>query len=488
MRIQQGENHLPALSCDSTMPANRLPPSRRRSWRLWALASALTATTALPAIALDIDGVQPAALDQPRVNLLVIRPPAAFPAAHAAARSAAGAAHSRPTGQVLSAAVDGNRVVNVEAFLDTGASSSVLSFHTVNQLGVQSELAGNGDPVRFTDVGLGGTSAFSVSEPLVLAIAASDIDTQAAMDPRGFAINYPLTIGPQRLEIGPLTESNDLLASLAVADLDVIGMPAITGRVIVMDMSAVNKVSDKIRTTLIDPRSPTAAGQIPPTRLHVRLSHAGFAAFTRTSPAGADPPAIVVNPFVGPPPLTSAAAASAPPTANAGSALSLSYGGKVISGSWLLDTGAVSSMISQKSAAALGIRYAASTLGSDHPRLEGVPGDRQFTMNVAGVGGAGRHAAGFYLDGLTLRTLEGEPLHFLHAPVLVTDITMKDQTDGHLFTLDGVLGMNFLTASAKLDTSNLLPDVTNLTAGAFRYVVVDERNSKRGPTLGVTPN
>ena len=433
-----------------------------------AIAVVMAALASGPAAALDIEGVQPAALDQPRVNVLVQR--------------AAGK-------QILVATVDGQRTANVEAFLDTGASSSVLSFHTVNELGVVGEKTTKGNPVRFSDVGLGGESQFAVSEPLLLSIGPSNSDPDIPTDARSLAVQYPVTSGPVRTEIGPLTQSNDLLASLAVADLDVVGEPVIGGRVIVMDMSGVNRVSDKIHTTLVDPRNKSMASLIPPTKLHVKLSHANFAAFTKIAPAGADGPTLASNPFIGPAPVTTAGSArqndaASPPAGGGTSTLLASFAGKSIAGSWLLDSGAVSSMISQKNAAALGIHYDPKTVDSDHPRLLGISVDKQFTMSVAGVGGAGRHAAGFFLDTLVLRTTEGEPLRFVHAPVLVTDITLKDQTDGHLYTLDGVLGMNFLTASAKLDTSALLPDVTNLTAGAFRYVVIDERAG----ILGVTPN
>jgi hypothetical protein len=69
--------------------------------------------------------------------------------------------------------------------------------------------------------------------------------------------------------------------------------------------------------------------------------------------------------------------------------------------------------------------------------------------------------------------MEGAPIVFDHAPVLVADITVKD-FENRSFTLDGVFGMNFLVASAMVDESNLLPDIDHLTPGAFRWIVLNQ--------------
>ena len=130
-------------------------------------------------------------------------------------------------------------------------------------------------------------------------------------------------------------------------------------------------------------------------------------------------------------------------------------------------------MISRKQAAAVGVSYVAATDGTEEPRLSGVPAGGQFTLSVGGIGGT-KKAAGFYLDRLSLRTREGQPLNFLHAPVLVVDITVKDQRRGETVTLDGVFGMNFLVASAKVEQAGMLPDINKLTPGAFRWIVFDQ--------------
>lgn len=140
-------------------------------------------------------------------------------------------------------------------------------------------------------------------------------------------------------------------------------------------------------------------------------------------------------------------------------------------------------MISLHQAAAIGVHYVAGTKDTDSPRLDGIPADKQFTLTVGGIGGS-KKAAGFYLDELALMTKEGQPITFHHAPVLVSDITVKDPSTGQELTLDGVFGMNFLVASAKVDESALLPDIDKLTPGAFRWIVIDFPDA----WLGVLPN
>jgi hypothetical protein len=131
------------------------------------------------------------------------------------------------------------------------------------------------------------------------------------------------------------------------------------------------------------------------------------------------------------------------------------------------------------------------------PYLLDAKGERiadQFRLTLNGVGGDSV-LAGFYLDDLMVRTMEGgldddspDHFHFLHAPVLVGDITVKDPTkaDGdpdQFLTLDGIFGMNFLIASGLIDSADDsnggLP--STIAPGAFDWVTVDFTN----PNFGV---
>src|SRR3954469_1413168 len=96
--------------------------------------------------ATDIEGVQPAALDQPRVHMHLRR---------------------EPKGEPLVAQALGEKTINITAFLDTGASGIMLSETTAQALGVKPALS-DGKEIEFTDVGVGGGEKFGVSESLVV--------------------------------------------------------------------------------------------------------------------------------------------------------------------------------------------------------------------------------------------------------------------------------------------------------------------------------
>ncbi len=382
-----------------------------------------------PAFADDIDGVQPAAMDQPRINLVIRR---------------------QPQGQPLIGKSTEGDTFNVEAFLDTGASSITLSTNTAQLLGIKREMDAQQE-VRFQDVGVGGGSEFAVSEPIFLSLApmAPNVDVEQK---DAIASTYTLTVGPDRAEIGPLNSGTDFLTSLALGDMDIVGMPAIDGKIVVLDPKDVNSMTDKIRTYVYDAKSAAGANPpVPKTSEHVKLNFVSFCRFTKISPASAQPPAISANPMIG---------------------VNVTQLGKPSAGTWLLDTVRVASMISRHQAAALGITYAAGTDGTAHPLLDGVPVNRQFIMSVGGIGGI-KKSAGFFLDKLSIPTTEGMPITFIHAPVLVCDITVTDSA-GKSFTLDGVFGMNFLVASAMVDESSIVPDIDHMTPGAFRWIVLDQ--------------
>src|SRR5687767_9273098 len=129
------------------------------------------------AFAVEIEGVQPAALDQPRVNLHLRREKA---------------------GKPLVAKKLGEETINVQAFLDTGASGIMLSTTTADALGVKRAKAG-GANVVFHDVGVGGSDEFHVAEPLFIFLAPFG----RTGDPDD-AEEYPIAIGPVRPQIGPL--------------------------------------------------------------------------------------------------------------------------------------------------------------------------------------------------------------------------------------------------------------------------------------------
>jgi hypothetical protein len=386
-------------------------------------------TLPFPASAVEIEGVQSAALDQPRVNLHLRR---------------------EAKGQPLVARKMGEQTINVQAFLDTGASGIMLSTTTADALGVKRLKVGDSNVV-FHDVGVGGSDQFHVSEPLMIFLAPFGRNG----DPDD-ADSYPIMVGPVRAQVGPL---NGGLMQMLTGGLDVVGTPVMKGRVVVIDPKPVDTFGDTLRAGVYerDGRS-----QIPETDRHIALRYESFVPYTRTEPANATPPTMGENPFIDGVVVTMHNAKS--------------------TGSWLLDTGAAASMISSAQAAKVGVKYVQGTQGTDSPLLAGVPENAQFTLTIGGVGGA-KKAAGFFLDTLVIATRENDPLIYKKAPVFVTDISVEDPKTKQKRTLDGVFGMNFLVASAQVTEAALMPDIGKLTAGPYDAIVFDEPGKVLGLKL-----
>jgi hypothetical protein len=363
-----------------------------------------------------IEGVQPAALDQPRIFMCL-------------RRDARGKALETSDKEALS---------GIEAFLDTGASGIVLSSDTCAKLGVKSELTRAGQPISYEDVGVGGTEKFTVAEPLFFALA----PYPNGDDPT----NYDKPFGAIRAQIRP---ESGILALIAPG-MDVAGMPAMAGKVVVIDTKPLAQM-DKLHTIVV----PLGDRSIPKTNLHVSLSYVSFARFTKTSPASAIGPNVGGNPMIGPDPFRSN---------DNRKPIVVTHHGKSASGTFLLDTGAATSMISTKLARQLGIK-----LTVDGAPI-GIAKERRFSLPIGGLGGQ-KNASGLFFDRLEIPTTQVQPIAYAGAPLLICDITVVD-AEKNSFTLDGVLGMNYLVASAEI-TGGLLPDVGKISDSPFRYLVID---------------
>lgn len=396
---------------------------------------------ASPAWATDIEGVQPAALDQPRVNIHLRRQ-----------------ANGKPLG--VQAEKGQEPVINIQAFLDTGASGILISGKTADTLKVQKEKvngAKGAQDVKFHDIGVGGGDVFDVSERLYIFVA----PYKSSSEPDD-ASEYPLRVGPVRTEVS----AGGGLIEMLTGGLDVLGMPAIKGKIVVIDPKPVDKFDDMMRCGLYE----RGTVQLPNVDRHIKLTMVDFKPFTSLEPASAQGPALVANPMIGPNPLMEHA--NGGEHAGAGGVVA-TYRGQKVTGTWLLDTGAAASMISVEQAAKLGVTYVEGTAGTDNPKLNGVPADKQFTISVGGIGGT-KKSAGFFLDTLVIPTREGDPIVYKPAPVLVNDIAAQNPATKQRVTLDGVFGMNFMCASAFVTEAGLMPDIKNMTAGPFEAIVIDE--------------
>ncbi|MEN6449039.1 MAG: PEP-CTERM sorting domain-containing protein [Thermoguttaceae bacterium] len=402
--------------------------------------------------ATDIEGVLMMAADQPQTYMIV---------------------RSSYDGAPYTA---GGELGYIQAYLDTGCSGILLSQETASSLtnggtvGLASSTNG-GSTVTFQDVGVGGGFSVNVSQPLYYSVGTYSL----ASDPTNLSL-YNQTYGPVRMQL------NQTAASDFSEAIDVVGTPAMVGKVVVIDPKPSESLSDVMQATIYNPGS----SAIPTTNRHVKLSLPTFDRFTQTSPAVADGPTLAHNPFIGANPVSKID--SSVPAGDA-QGISIAYGGHSATGSFLLDTGAQLSMISTQLASSLHVRYTpgcepGNTKGNDpqletydpaNPSLPGAVLSGQFQAAVGGLGGS-KTVMGFNLASLAVPTVEGDPLRYLNAPVLVADITAEDSITGKSLTLDGVFGMNFLAMSADLDTFDM-------HAGAYDWIVYDDAHATLGLDL-----
>jgi hypothetical protein len=166
--------------------------------------------------------------------------------------------------------------------------------------------------------------------------------------------------------------------------------------------------------------------------------------------------------------------------------ITLKLGTEQTTGSFLLDTGAAASVISKHLAGDLNVRYSLDpalppTLELFDPATPSAPGTvlpNQFRLTLSGIGGD-LTAAGFFLDSMLVRTMQGnaldddDPAHlrYLGAPVLVADISLKDPVTGDELTLDGLFAMNFLVASIFFSEDPLT--LGDFNPSPFNWVVFD---------------
>lgn len=477
--------------------------------------------------AVDLVGIaQAAALDQPRINLMLSPQVNGAPGNPLMTQRydlldlASGEFNAIPT-------------VNLQAYFDTGASGILLGDFTSTSMGVP-RAAG----VKFTDIGVAGTDEFDVSQPMYVGLAPYnpfvEVDTPTSYT------QIPATMRAQLGPVRPTTNpSNDPLEQalflLTNQEFNVVGMPAMLGKTVVIDARHTNNAATilggdpealdellgggdieglanflnslELRTYVYNPG--TAFNQatadtnpgIPSVTHRVKMSYASFDQYTQVTPNGAMGPTLAHNPFVGPNPILNSPTDTTPK-------VKIGLGGESAEGSFLFDTGAAVSMISLDMASELNVRYTSingvSTKGTADAALEVfdpvtqayVSLPNQFKLTVGGIGGQ-TTLAGFVLDSLLLRTMEGDPLNdadprhinflstpeLLGAPVLVHDIVLHHTDPSQTLTLDGILGMNFMVGSVNVEISGTDIVAGGYTSGAFDWLTFDEPTGVLGLKL-----
>jgi len=344
-----------------------------------------------------LSGVYEAALDLPRILFVLKREPTSTPL--------------RPN----------TRFEVNYAFLDTGASGVILSRETADLMHVAVH-----PTARFTDVGIGGVEHFAVSEFLYLGVAG--YSEQRPADPGVYKM-----IGRGRFQV------RESKAGLLGEPLDIIGMPAMLGRVVVLDSGATNTL-EYFAADIKEPDDPT----IPSVHLEVAFKLKSF--LNPGNPDNIPPlPVMARNPVI--------------------DDVVIQRRDRASRGEWLLDTGATMSLISVRQAARLGL-----TDDNGKPLVK-----PDFVLPMGGIGQMVQ-VPGFEVDRLVVPTLSGRNLIFKGVRVGVHDIVFFDQKKGDFLTLDGVFGSNFLCASAQMQ--GLLPGDVSQTM--FDKVVIDMRRAVLG--------
>src|ERR1700722_6022886 len=179
--------------------------------------------------AVDIQGVLPAAIDQPQTHLLLRQSPTGSP--------------------LIGQDALGDSSYDVQAYLDTGTSTILLSEEVMDSFGLNAD-SYNGQLIQYNDIGIGGSSAFDVSTPYYISVAPFSSDNDVEFGGTAPDISdYTTNLGPLRTELNPVPADDPS------DQLNIAGMPAMVGRVAVLDLRPVNNL-DEEHTYLYAPNTP----------------------------------------------------------------------------------------------------------------------------------------------------------------------------------------------------------------------------------------
>jgi hypothetical protein len=246
-----------------------------------------------------------------------------------------------------------------------------------------------------------------------------------------------LPIGRGRFQVRK--DSGELLTG----PLDIIGMPAMTGRVVVLDSAATNNLG-YFAADILRPDDPT----IPATHLQIPLRLRNFV-------HGSDPRNIPPLPTTAPNPVIDN--------------IVVRYGDRASRSTWLLDTGGTVSLISTRQAARLGL-----------VREDGTPIVKpDFSLPLGGIGQM-TMAPGYEITEMVVPAAFGRNLIVKRARLGVHDIAFYDEDKQKMSVLDGIFGSNFLCASAKME--GLLP--SDVSETVLDKVVIDMSRAVMGLRFG----
>ncbi len=345
----------------------------------------------------EIDGTYEAAIELPRIWFLLKR---------------------APDGPALEIGILGE-FWEQYAFLDTGASGMLLSRETAveyMELNLEPEAV-------YADVGVGGSEYFDISEELYVGIL--DFNSPLSSNPDAYSVT-----GPYRFQVKKEFVEEFSLGS----PIDILGVPIMAGKTVVLDSGNTNNVG-YFNADIKDFNDPC----IPPVDFELPLVFEKFV--FPEDPINIPPyPALAYNPLI--PNVT------------------IDHNGVSSTGDYLLDTGAMLSMISVEQ----GVR-----LGLTDPNGDPIVSPA-FAAEVGGVGGT-VIIFGYKVNRLRIATNKGYDLVYKNAMVGVLDISVYDAVNDEIITLDGIFGSNFLCATMDSDLSSGF-DI-KMSGTPFDWVVID---------------
>ena len=300
------------------------------------------------------------------------------------------------------------------AFLDTGASGNLLSREIADRLRISVDAF-----AKYTDVGIGGSEFFDVSEFLYIGTTARD-------NPNPKDQSSYLLSGPWRCQV-----KQDYAGSLLEQPLNLLGMPVMFGKTVVLKSRGPG-ILRNFSADIKESNDPT----IPEVDFNVSLRFEKY--ITPTDPRNIPPlPSIAYNPVI--------------------DNITTAYDGNSFTGTWLLDTGAMVSLISVAQATALGL-----TDPEGKPLIT-----PDFIVPLGGIGDL-TIVPGFEIDNLTIPTLNGYNLVFNKARIGVHDIGIVDERTGEPIILDGIFGSNFFYTTMSIFT-------WEFSVSVFDTIVIDTR-------------
>ena len=307
------------------------------------------------------------------------------------------------TGNPSPLSITEERPVTFPAYLDTGSSGHVLSSNTAEQFGVKQE-----KNAVYVEVGLHGKTTMKVTKQYDLFLSGS---TGSVMNPA--ADGTPELVQKRvRFQVSKAAGMGNILS---IAEQNIIGMPAIKKMFITIEPGLTegkNTISDinvKLSKNGTIPRSADAI---------INLEYIDYN--NRKNKDNIPPlPDLAANPMI--------------------TGVSLKNNSKISHGNWLLDTGAVASIISTSKARELGL------LDPDGKEII----KPSFRLPLSGISGEIKYAPGYVLDELRIPCKNNRVLSFTDVSVVVQDVTTS-LDNGDLVTLDGVLGLNLFFPSMSI--------------------------------------